>query len=113
MRKQERRARRWCVMDLITDPVTGRLAETKLWANIGKALMCWVLWNEATQGQVTESLLMWFGLLLFAHESVSRFLINRHDIQTQDNTDGTKTVTATSQTVTAVSSSPAPLKAPI
>ena len=96
MRIQEKRARRWCFMDVITDPVTGRLSEAKIWANAGKGLMCWALWHEAMQGQLTEPLLMWFGLLLFAHESVSRFLINRHDIQTQAE-PGTKTVTESSQ----------------
>lgn len=34
----ERRARRWCVMDLVTDHVTGKLRESYVWSNIGKGL---------------------------------------------------------------------------
>lgn len=33
----EKRVRKWCFMDLVTDPTTGRLAESKLWSNGGKA----------------------------------------------------------------------------
>lgn len=65
-------------MDLVTDPINGRLAETKIWTNIGKALMCWALYHEAIAGRLTEPLLMWFGLLIFAHEAVSRFLTGRY-----------------------------------
>jgi hypothetical protein len=69
-------------MDLVTDPATGKLSESKCWANVGKLLMAWVLWHETDAGRVTEPLLMWFGILLFAHESVSRFLNNRLAAQT-------------------------------
>jgi hypothetical protein len=29
--------RRWCLLDLVTDSTTGRLRETAVWSNIGKA----------------------------------------------------------------------------
>ena len=33
---KERRARRWCLTDLVTDPYSGKLKETLLWSNLGK-----------------------------------------------------------------------------
>ena len=85
-RGEEKRKRRWCFMDLITDPISGRLAETKIWSNAGKGLMCWVLWHEAVQGQLTEPLLMWFGLVVLGHETVTRYLTMKRekDAQTQE-----------------------------
>ena len=70
----EKRRRLWCVMDLVTDPISGRLAETKIWSNAGKALMCWVVWHEAIQGQLTEPLLLWFAAAVLGHESLTRFM---------------------------------------
>ena len=73
-RGPEKRRRLWCIMDLVTDPISGRLAETKVWANAGKALMCWVVWHEAIQGQLTEPLLLWFAVAVLGHEAVTRFM---------------------------------------
>lgn len=33
----EKRKRLWCVMDLVTDHVTGKLRESACWSNVGKA----------------------------------------------------------------------------
>ena len=70
----EKRRRRWCLMDLVTDPISGRLAETKIWSNAGKALMCWVMWHETVEGTITEPLLLWFAAAVLGHEAITRFM---------------------------------------
>lgn len=37
----EKRTRRWCITDLVTDHVTGKLRESACWSNIGKAAVVW------------------------------------------------------------------------
>lgn len=70
--------RKWCFMDMVTDAATGRLSESKIWANIGKGVMCWVLIAESIGGNPTEVLLMWFGIIVLGHELGARFLTNKH-----------------------------------
>ena len=39
----DRRSRKWCVMDLVTDHQTGKLREAYVWSNIGKGLAAYLL----------------------------------------------------------------------
>lgn len=61
-------------MDLVTDPVTGRLRETLVWSNLGKcaALIAfgWEVYRER------DSDWLWFIVMgvLTAHEAVSRWM---------------------------------------
>ena len=34
-------SRKWCVMDLVVDHRTGKLRESAVWSNVGKASMTW------------------------------------------------------------------------
>lgn len=76
---EERRKRRWCVMDLITDSVTGRLLEPKVWSNIGKASLTFALLYETLHGNLTEFLIITYGTVVIGHESLSRYLRQRED----------------------------------
>ena len=67
----------WSVMDLVTDAATGRMSESKIWANAGKAIMCWALVHQTLNESLTEVLLMWFGLVVLGHELGARFLTNK------------------------------------
>lgn len=62
------------LMELVTDPKTGRMSEAKLWLHPAKALMLWALWHETQAGRLTPEMLIWFALVLFAHEAISRFV---------------------------------------
>lgn len=74
---KERRARRWCFMDLVTDPRTGKLRETLLWSNVGKAAMTvgflWVVY----QGGTSEFLWLTYGGIVIFHEIGSRAMNQR------------------------------------
>lgn len=63
---------RW--RDLIEDPATGRLSESKLWIHPVKAAMLWAFCWETYHGRLTESILWAFGILLLSHETVSRIV---------------------------------------
>ena len=73
----DRRQRRWCFMDLVTDPVSGRLRETAVWSSAGKASLLWGFFWQLHHGGVSE----WYagifvGAVIF-HELGSRLLSNR------------------------------------
>lgn len=69
--------RKWSVMDLVTDHKTGKLRETAVWSNVGKATMTWAfVWVIADGG---DSQWLWaaYGLIVLGHESTSRFFNQR------------------------------------
>lgn len=70
--------RKWCFMDMVIDHATGKLSESKVWVNIGKAALTGILINEAYQGTLTEPLLMWFGFIVCLHELGARALSNKY-----------------------------------
>lgn len=74
--------RKWSFRDLVTDHQTGKLRETAVWSNAGKAAMLYAFLYQTQNDQLTE----WFagvfvGALIF-HELTSRVLNQRQ--QTMD-----------------------------
>ena len=64
----------WHLRDLFTDHKTGKLRETLLWSNIGKATAVWGLIYNVVHHTDTE----WHWLIVLgvttAHELLSRYL---------------------------------------
>mgnify|MGYP003387226886 CR=1 FL=1 len=76
-REVERRKRRWCVMDLVCDPVSGKLKETLVWSNAGKAsALGWFSW-KCYHGIDTEWLWLIVMTILTAHAAFSQFIMSR------------------------------------
>ena len=73
----EKRQRRWCFMDLVTDHKTGKMRETAFWSNIGKGCMtvafCWVI----AKGGSSEWLWVAYGGIVVLHEATARVLNQR------------------------------------
>ena len=69
--------RLWCILDLVTDHKTGKLRETAVWSNIGKATLVWAVIYQTLHGNLTEWLVAAFGALVIAHEVTSRILNQR------------------------------------
>jgi hypothetical protein len=61
-------------MDLLTDERTGRLRETKLWSNIGKAAMTFAFVVVTWRGAGTEYLWLTYGGVVVLHELGSKYL---------------------------------------
>ena len=71
----EKRKRRWGLTDLVTDPYNGKLKETLLWSNLGKAsALFWFSW-KCYYG--TDSIELWavVMLILTAHAVFSQFIM--------------------------------------
>ena len=64
----------WHLMDLLTDDKTGRLRETKLWSNIGKAAMTFAFVVVTWRGAGTEYLWLTYGGVVVLHELGSKYL---------------------------------------
>ena len=64
----------WHLRDLVTDERTGRLRETKLWSNIGKALMSVAFIVVTMRGAGTEWLWLTYGGVVVLHELGSKYL---------------------------------------
>lgn len=62
-------------MDLVTDHQTGKLRETALWSNIGKAAMTWAFIYTVfyTKGSFSELLWVAYGSIVVAHEMGARY----------------------------------------
>jgi len=63
---------RWHVMDIVTEYKSGRLSETKIWANIGKAVMTWGFIYVIMRGGSSEFLWLAYGGIVVAHEVFSK-----------------------------------------
>ncbi len=66
--------RRWCVMDLVVDHKTGKLRESAVWSNVGKASMTWAFIYTVMGGHGSEWLWIAYGGIVVAHASVERVL---------------------------------------
>ena len=68
--------RKWCFMDLVVDHQTGKLRETALWSNAGKAA---ILWEYARYVNATnyETFTGVMAGILVIHETVARFMNQR------------------------------------
>ena len=64
----------WHLRDLVTDERTGRLRETKLWSNIGKAAMTIAFAIVVYRGAGTEWLWLTYGGVVVLHELGSKAL---------------------------------------
>lgn len=67
-------ARRWYVMDLVVDHKTGKLRESAVWSNVGKASMTWAFIHTVMGGHGSEWLWIAYGGIVVAHASVERVL---------------------------------------
>lgn len=65
-------ARKWCLTDLMTDPITGRLSETKISVLVGKAAVLWAFIYLVKNGQASEWLFFILLATYMVHESWSR-----------------------------------------
>lgn len=74
--------RAWHLRDLVTDSKTGRLRETLIWSNIGKAAMTFAFLLATIRGATTEWLWLTYGGVVVLHE-----LGSRHYIQAQQRLD--------------------------
>ena len=99
--KPDRRKRRWCVMDLVTDHQTGKLRETSLWSNVGKLVMTWAFCYVVYKGGSSESLWLAYGSIVVVHEAASRFLNQRQQALDGSAPATTTTSVTATQTTTA------------
>lgn len=65
--------RKWCVMDLVTDHVTGKLRESSVWSNLGKGAVIWA-YIKFVSAATFEPMTLVLGVLLLGHEAGSRIL---------------------------------------
>ena len=98
--KPDRRKRRWCFLDLVTDHQTGKLRESAVWSNTGKACMTWAFVYTVLGGHGSEWLWLAYGGIVVAHASVERVL-NKRQQAIDGNAPATTTTSATvTQTTT-------------
>lgn len=67
----------WNWRDLFTDHHSGKLRETMIWSNIGKATITGAFVFETVHGSLTEWLVMAYGGLVILHETTARFMNQR------------------------------------
>ena len=74
--------RKWCVMDLVVDHQTGKLRETALWSNIGKAVMTWgfIYTVFYSKGNFSELLWVAYGSIVVIHEATARYLNQKQQV---------------------------------
>ena len=63
----------WHWRDLVTDHQTGKLRETALWANVGKAAMTFGFVLTVYRGSSSEWLWATYGGVVVMHELGARF----------------------------------------
>lgn len=64
----------WQLRDLFVDHNTGRIRESKVWANIGKAAMTWAFCHVIYKGGSSEMLWAAYGTVMCGHETATRIL---------------------------------------
>jgi len=72
--------RKWNLRDLFVNHQTGRLRETALWSNIGKAVMTWAFIYSVMHEHFNETLWVAYGSVILAHEAYSRFMNQRQQV---------------------------------
>lgn len=88
-------------MDLVVDHKTGKLRESAVWSNVGKASMTWAFVYTVMGGHGSEWLWIAYGGIVVAHASVERVLNQKQQsIDSSAPPMTTTSVTAT-QTTTA------------
>lgn len=77
-------SRKWCVMDLVVDHKTGKLRETAMWSNIGKATMTWAFVMLVRGDKLTEWYVAAYGALVVAHEIAARVMNQKQQTLDKD-----------------------------
>ena len=67
----------WHFMDLVTDHHTGKLRETAVWSNAGKAAMTWAFIFTVLHGNGSEWLWVAYGSIVVLHEAAARIMNQR------------------------------------
>ena len=70
----------WKLSDLVCDHRTGKLRETLLWSNIGKAAMTWGFVYNVWTGDSSQWLWVAYGGIVVAHEAVARVLNQKQQV---------------------------------
>ena len=78
--KQDRRQKKWKLADLVLDHQTGKLRETALWSNIGKAAMTWGFVYTVLHDKGSEWLWLAYGSIVVASEAVARVLNQKQQV---------------------------------
>ena len=69
--------KQWHLRDLFTDERSGKLRETKVWSNVGKAAMTFAFAVVTWRGAGTEWLWMTYGGVVVLHELGSKILAQK------------------------------------
>lgn len=75
--------------DLYTDPATGRISESKIWINVGKAVATWAFVYLILHGKAEEFVWWAYLLVITAHEAISRVVSWRFGGQQRVEPQGT------------------------
>jgi hypothetical protein len=83
---EEQRKANWKIRDLVTDHKTGKLRETALWSNVGKAAMKWAFIYTVYQQKANFNELLWlaYGSIVVAHELTSRYFNQKQQLLDKD-----------------------------
>ena len=78
----------WHFRDLVTDHQTGKLRETAVWSNVGKAAMTWgfVYTVFYAKGAFSEALWIAYGAIVVAHEMGARYFNQKQQVIDKDKT---------------------------
>ncbi len=76
----------WHLRDLVTDHKTGKLRETAVWSNIGKASMTWAFIYTVFYAKGSFSELLWvaYGSIVVAHELTARYFNQKQQVLDKD-----------------------------
>ena len=75
-----RRKRKWQWSDLVVDHETGRLRESSVWSNIGKAAMTWGFVYVVWKGNSAEFLWLTYGGVVIGAEIGARILNQKQQV---------------------------------
>ena len=70
----------WHLRDLVTDHQTGKLRETAIWSNIGKATLTYGLCHQIKTGTLTEWFVAAYGAVVIMHEVAERVLNQKQQV---------------------------------
>ena len=90
---RERRLRKWCFVDLVTDPYSGKLRETLLWSNLGKASALFWFSRKCYLDTDTYELWLIVMVVLTAHAMFSQFIMSNLGGTSSTTTTATASVT--------------------
>ena len=71
--------RKWCLTDLITNPATGKLSQTRVWANVAYTAATFVIVKTAIMGNLQSDLLFVYLLATTVHGGLSKYLALKRD----------------------------------